>query len=392
MRRRHGFPLLLTLLALGCGVLSNKHRASELVGEAQTYLKADDPASAAASAQAARELCPDFLGAYLIAWQSLEQAGQHEKAQAELELALQVNHDDPGIFQVVLILADMKLQQHDAEGALALISREGDALGGHPILLEQKAHLLLQQNQLEAALLAIRQAESMLELDETSALVHGLILSRLGRTGEGVDLLLPFASLAAEEEEWRPDPALAQLLWTIGDQPGMVPLLQGLSEKLPQCRFLRYFVAYCMIGEDRGKEALDLLDTFVTETDFEGQRLRGYALEKLGRVEDAVHALEVALAAAPKPKRADLLTALADIHERMDGSELAYNEVNQALDLNPAHLDALRLLLALEHSHPRLVDSADVTHRLENATQVARSQSLRAQLNSLIQQRQQLKR
>src|SRR5262249_35531146 len=137
-------------------------------------------------------------------------------------------------------------------------------------------------------------------------------------------------------------------------------------------------------SEQKTAQALDLLDSFVTETDAEGQFLRGVALGELGRLEDAVKAFEMALAAAPELARPRLLANLANMHLRLGNPSLAVAPDGNALAIDPGQLDALDGLIQVARTYPSIVDQATLRHRIENALPVIHNPEVKKQLQLAI--------
>src|SRR5262245_58496735 len=287
--------LLLALLP-GCGILSNKHRASNLLSEAAGFMEARDPAAAAASAQAARDLAPEMVSAYILAAQALSMTGADDKAEAELNLALKAVRDPQRLIDVVLLLADRHLNRGDIAGALALITKHNDEVGGQADLLLAEARLLNLQREPERALVSIDEARALHDLGPDGLLLYALILARLGRVDEGASVLLPLAREGASEESWRRNrpPVLSQaiqIFFQTRETEGLTKLLERLHELLPQANFIKFDLSRAYLSEQKPIQAIELLDSFVTETDAEGQFLRAVALGELGRLEEAVKAL-----------------------------------------------------------------------------------------------------
>jgi tetratricopeptide (TPR) repeat protein len=376
------------LLLSACGILSNRYRAGSLLSEAVGYTRAGDFPSAAASAQAARDLDPDMVSAYVLAAQALAASGSGDKAEAELELALKAVKDQGRLVDVVLLLADRKLSRGDVSGALALISKHNDDIGGQPDLLLMEARLLNVQGHPEQALLSIDEARSLADLGPDGLVLWALILARLDRPEEGAKVLVPLARQDAGREKWSrrpPDLSSAmQFFIQTGETQGLTKLLERLNQDVPDTRFIRLDLSRAYISEQKTTQALDLLDSFVTETDAEGQFLRGVALGELGRLEDAVKAFEMALAAAPEQARPRLLANLANMHLRLGNPSLAVAEYGNALDINPGQLDALDGLIQVARTYPSIVDEATLRHRIENALMVIRDPEIRKQLQSAL--------
>ncbi|MFO0980353.1 MAG: hypothetical protein U1E76_01195 [Planctomycetota bacterium] len=312
--------------------------------------------------------------------------------------------EHPLIPQIVNRIAQHELGHGNVDVALERITQQNDAIGGHPLLLQRKAQILLAQGQPGLALGAVRQLESLVSMEQLYSrlaidltLLHARILAILDRPAEGVALLLPYAHVAVEQEGHRPDlaPLLSDVIASQAGQPGLSLILESLHQVLPEFRHLKYDLGKVLVTEGKFKEALELLDTFVTDTDADGQFLRYYALAQSGRLEEAARALEVALASAPQDLRGVLLANLAQLHERLGQRNLAESEYaraaveyTDALDANPVDMRALQGLLELEQSHPAVVPAADLNQRLERAMKVTRDPGLRQQIEQLLHKRQ----
>jgi tetratricopeptide (TPR) repeat protein len=296
---------------------------------------------------------------------------------------------EPGrLVDVVLLLADRKLNRGDLNGALEIISKQNDEVGGQPDLLLAEARLLNLQGHPDQALQSIDEARALADLPPSGLLLYALILTRLDRTQEGARVLLPLARQGASQEPWRRQPPRLsfemQVYIQTGETKELTKLLEVLNEEVPNTRFLRLDLARAYLADQKATQALELLDSFVTETDAEGQFLRGVALGELGKLEEAVKAFEVALASAPESARPRLLANLASMHARLGNASLAAAEYGNALDIDPGQLDALDGLMQIARSYPSVVDEATLRHRIENALVVIRNPDVRKQLEAAL--------